>query len=108
MIDIHFMMPIFQLSTRSYDEEILLVRNAMTELEKKCNVNNGFTLGEPFTKAGWTFFNLHITNEMATIIEKSGLMEGALGYRIAEQLKNFLGHFLESKGSKVRITKIDY
>ena len=45
---------------------------------------------------------------MAVIIEKSGLMEGALGYRIAEQLKNFLGHFLESKGSQVRITKIDY
>jgi len=35
-------------------------------------------------------------------------MEGALGYRIPEQLKNFLGHFLESKGSQVKITKIDY
>lgn len=80
----------------------------MIELEKKCNVTDGFVLSAPFTKAGWTFFNLQITTEMATILEKSGLMEGALGYRIAEQLKNFLGHFLESKGSQVRITKIDY
>ena len=102
------MMPIFQLSTRSYDKEIILVKQAMLELEKQCNVTNGFTLSEPFTKAGWTFFNLQITTEMTTMIEKSGLMEGALGYRIAEQLKNFLGHFLESKGSQVRITKIDY
>ncbi len=102
------MMPLFQLSTRSYDEEIILVKNAMIELEKQCNVIDGFTLSKPFTKAGWTFFNLQITTEMAAIIEKSGLMEGSLGYSIAEQLKNFLGHFLESKGSQVRIIKTDY
>jgi hypothetical protein len=78
------------------------------ELEKQCNVIDGFTLSKPFAKAGWAFFNLQITTEMVAIIEKSGLMEGSLGYRIVEQLKNFLGHFLESKGSQVKITKIDY
>lgn len=102
------MNPLFQLSTRGHDEEIGLVRNAMAELEKACNVENGYRIDEPFTKAGWTFFNLQISSEMASIIEKSGMMEGALGYRIAEQLKNFLGHFLETHGSNVRITKIDY
>jgi hypothetical protein len=35
-------------------------------------------------------------------------MENAGGFSISEQLKNFLGHFLESKGSNVRITKVDY
>lgn len=102
------MNPLFQLSTRRYDEEIGLVKNAMAELEKVCKVENGYQIDEPFTKAGWTFFNLQISSEMASIIEKSGMMEGALGYRIAEQLKNFLGHFLETHGSDVRITKIDY
>jgi len=101
-------MPLFQLSTRIYDEEIVLVKNAMIELEKQCNVTDGFTLTKPFNKAGWTFFNLQITTKMTAIIEKSGLMERSSGYRIEEQLKNFLGHFLESKGSQVRITKINY
>jgi hypothetical protein len=45
---------------------------------------------------------------MASVIENSGMMANAGGFRISEQLKNFLGHFLESKGSNVRITKIDY
>ena len=36
------------------------------------------------------------------------MLEGAIGFRIPEQLKNFLGHFLESHGSQVRINKIDY
>jgi len=102
------MLPLFQLSTRIYDEEIMLVNNAMVELEKQCNVSNGFTLGKPISKLGWTTFNLQLSLEMETIIEKSGMMEGALGYKIGEQLKNFLGHFLESKGSNVRIKKIGY
>lgn len=102
------MNPLFQLSTRKYDEEIALVRKALAGLERKCNVKNGYDIGKPFSKAGWTFFNVQISSEMASIIETSGMMEGALGYRIGEQLKNFLGHFLESYGSNVRITKIDY
>jgi hypothetical protein len=102
------MMPLFQLSTRIYEDEILLVKKAMNELEVICNMKEGYQISDPFTKAGWTFFNLQITMEMASVIEKSGMMEGALGYKIGEQLKNFIGHFLESKGSQVRIKQINY
>jgi len=102
------MKPLFQLSTRSYDKEITLVKKAMEELESDCKVKDGFEIREPFAKAGWTFFNLVLSSEMVSAIENSGIMENAGGFRISEQLKNFLGHFLESKGSNVRITKIDY
>ncbi len=54
------------------------------------------------------FFDIQISHELSDIIEKSGIMEGVLGYRIAEQMKNFIGHYLESKGSNVRIKKIEY
>lgn len=102
------MLPLFQISTRSYDKEIILVKNAMAELEKQCNVSDGFTLSKPFTKAGWSIFNLQITAKMESIIETSGMMQGASGHKIGEQLRNFLGHFLESKGSQVRIKKVAY
>lgn len=102
------MQPLFELSTRNYSQEIDIVKKAMTELEKTCNVQNGYEIGDPFTKAGWTFFNVKLSPEMSLIIEKSGMMEGAQGFRFPEQLKNFLGHYLESKGSKIRIKKIDY
>jgi len=102
------MNPLFQLSTRSYDKEILLVTQALEDLEKKCGIENGFTIAKPFEKFGWTFFNLQISESLAEIIEKSGMMEGALGFRIAEQMKNFIGHYLESKGSNVRIKIINY
>lgn len=102
------MQPLFQLSTRKYDEEINLVKKAMAELENICKVKNGYQIGEPFTKAGWTFFTIQLSSDILSVIEKSGMMQGAIGYRIPEQLKNFLGHFLESRGSQVRIQKMDY
>ncbi|MDH3277356.1 MAG: hypothetical protein OEL77_09465 [Nitrosopumilus sp.] len=102
------MNPLFQLSTRNYNDEILLVKKALIDLQTECNVQNGFTIKEPFEKFGWTFFNIQISEEMANLIEKSGMMEGALGYKIGEQLTNFIGHFLETKGSNVRIKKINY
>ena len=102
------MNPLFQLSTRSYDKEIPIIDATLKALEKECNVSNGYKIEKPFTKFGWTFFNIQISEEMVGIIEKSGMMEGALGYKIGEQLTNFIGHYLESKGSNVRIKKIDY
>ena len=102
------MRSLFQLSTRSYDKEIKLVKKAMEELESICKVKNGYEISDPFSKVGWAFFNIKLSSEMTSIIEKSGMMEGARGLRIPEQLKNFLGHFLETKGSQVRIKKIDY
>jgi len=102
------MKPLFQLSTRIYDKEFTIVKKSMEELESKCKVRNGFKIYEPFVKAGWTFFNLELSSEMANNIENSGMMKNAAGFRISEQLKNFIGHFLESNGCSVRITKIDY
>lgn len=102
------MNPLFQLCTRSYDEEIPIVKKALEALEKECNVSNGYTIEKPFKKSGWTFFNIQISEELSEIIEKSGMMEGAQGYGIGEQMTNFIGHYLETKGSDVRIKKIDY
>ena len=102
------MNPLFQLSTRSYEKEIPIVKQALADLEKQCNVKDGVTITEPSSKLGWTFFNIQLSQEMSEIIEKSGMMEGALGYKIGEQLTNFIGHYLETKGSNVRIKKIDY
>lgn len=102
------MMSLFQISTRSYDDEIPLVQKAMADLAEKCSIKDGYKIGKPFNKAGWTFFDLEISVEMTEIIEKSGMMEGALGFTISEQLKNFVGHYLESHGSQVRVKKIDY
>ena len=84
------------------------MKKTMDELERNCKIKDGFEIKEPFAKAGWTFFNLELSVEMADVIENTGMMENAAGFRISEQLKNFLGHFQDSTGCNARITKIDY
>ena len=102
------MNPLFQLSTRNYDKEFSLVAQALKDLEIECKIQNGYIIEKPFKKFGWTFFNIQLSEELVNVVEQSGMMEGALGYRIGEQLTNFVGHYLENKGSNVRVKKIDY
>jgi len=103
-----FLNPLFQLSTRSYGHEIPLVKQALSDLETECNVQNGYKIEEPFEKFGWTFFIIQISEVLTDNIEKSGMMKGALGRKIGEQMTNFIGHYLETKGSNVRIKMINY
>ena len=99
--------PSFQLSTRNYEKEIIIVREALLSLQTECHISNGYTIDEPFRKFGWTFFNIQLSDELVEVIEKSGMMTGAAGFTISEQITNFVGHYLEGKGSNVRIKKID-
>jgi len=100
--------PLFQLSTRSYEKEILIVRQALSDLENECNIHDGYKIEDSFEKFGWTFFNIQISEELTKVIEESGMMKGALGRKIGEQMTNFIGHYLETKGSEVRIKIINY
>ena len=47
------------------------MKKAMEELESNCKVKDGFEIREPFAKAGWTFFNLVLSAEMASVIAVS-------------------------------------
>ena len=92
------MKPLFQLSTRKYEEEIIIVQKAMEELEIKCNVKNGFLLKEASGMAGWTFFNLELSTEMLSVIEASGMMINAQGFGFNEQLKKLSRTLFRDKG----------
>ena len=81
----------------SYQQEPKKERMWMPKLEK-----------ESSGMAGWIFFNLELSDAMLSVIETSGMMINAQGFGFNEQLKNYLGHYLETKGSNCRIKKIDY
>jgi len=99
---------VLEIGTKNYLDDLLSIKKALSHMESLVGCYNGYLLSDPSTSFGWTFFKIQISEEMADIIEKSGMMEGALGFRIGEQLTNFVGHYLETKGSNVRIKKIDY
>lgn len=101
------MQPLFQVSTKN-PKEIVSVKKAMDELESTCKIKNGYEIGESMSKFGWTFFNIQLSSDIVPIIEKSGMMEGVYGHKIAEQLQNFLGHWFEKRGIQFEIKLINY
>jgi len=98
-----------QIGTTNYDDDRLLLRKAIGKLEGKCQVTDGFLLGEPMSKFGWTFFdlilkpNLHLSieDEFADIIKKSK------GNKPAEKFIDFLSNFFESNDCKVKLKLIE-
>ena len=98
-----------QIGTTNYDDDRLLLRKAIGKLESRCQVTDGFLLGEPMSKFGWTFFdlilkpNLHISieDEFADMIKKSK------GSKPPEKFIDFLSKFFESNDCKVKLKLIE-
>ena len=98
-----------QIGTTNYDDDRLLLRKAIGKLESRCQVTDGFLLGEPMSKFGWTFFdlilkpNLHLSmeDEFADMIKKSK------GCKPAEKFIDFLSKFFESNDCNVKLKLIE-
>ena len=98
-----------QIGTTNYDDDRLLLRKVLGNLESKCQVIDGYLLGEPMSKFGWTFFdmilkpNLHISLEekFADMIKKSK------GHKPTEKFIDFLSRFFESNDCNVKLKFIE-
>ncbi len=98
-----------QIGTTNYDDNRLLIRKALGKLESKCQVSDGYLLGEPMSKFGWTFFdmvlkpNLHFSMEenFADMIKKSK------GSKPTEKFIDFLSNYFESNDCNVKLKFIE-
>ena len=101
--------PLFQLSTRKYDEEIVLVTQALIDLENECNVKNGYQIEEPFTKFGWTFFKLAFKPNLQTGIEKefSDMLQKYRWSDQSQKFAKFIEDYFNSRNCKVKVKIVD-
>ena len=98
-----------QIGTTNYNDDILFLRKAIGKLESECQVTDGYLLGEPMSKFGWTFFdlilkpNLHLSieNEFADLLKKSNVNNPT------EKFINFLSKFFESNDCNVKLKLIE-
>jgi len=102
---------IFEVSTTNYDEDIELVTNALEDLQKLCDIDNGFKFGKPVSRFGWTFFKLWITPNFFFKIDEefSDMIKKAKGRKQNEKFTNFMSDFFSSKecSVKLKITEED-
>ena len=48
-------MPLLEICTTKYDDDIQSLKLEMNKLAAECNLDGGFKIGEPISKFGWTF-----------------------------------------------------
>jgi len=98
-------MPIFEISTTKYEEDIKLIQVAMTKMAAICNVASGFKFGDPVSRFGWTFFKIFLDQELYIGIEDefSDMIKKCKGGKPDEKFTNFLNQYLESMGCNVKI-----
>ncbi|MEE9511500.1 MAG: hypothetical protein V3V38_00440 [Nitrosopumilaceae archaeon] len=102
---------IFEVSTTNYDKDIEFVTNALEDLQKLCETENGYKFSKPVSRFGWTFFKLWITPNLHLKIdaEFSDMIKKAKGRKQNEKFTNFMSDFFASKecSVKLKITEED-
>ena len=98
-----------QIGTTNYDDDRLVIRKVLGKLESRCQVTDGYLLGEPMSKFGWTFFdmvlkpNLHLSME-----EEFGDMIGkSKGGKPTEKFIDFLSRYFENNNCNIKLKFIE-
>jgi hypothetical protein len=101
---------IFEISTINYKEQKIMLEKAMHHLEGMCNVDDGFSLGRPLSRLGWTFFNLEIKPNLLYGMEKElkDILDMIRGRNPEEKIDNFMSDFLETRDCEVKIKLVNY
>ena len=103
-------MPVFDLSTTTYDDDIIQVKKALSHLETLCGVTNSYMLGKPISKFGWTFFKIMMQPTLVIEIQKKfdDMLQKYKENKPEEKLEHFLSDFFESKDCAIKLKLVEY
>ena len=97
-----------EVGTTNYADDRLSIKKALSHMESLTGGYNGYSLGEPSARFGWTFFRLSFRDGLQAGIE-SEFSEMIARYRSGganEKFAEFMADYFASKGCKVRISVV--
>lgn len=97
---------ILEIGTKSYSDDLLSFKKAMSHMESLLGAYNGYSLGEPSSKFGWTFFKVAFKADLQEGIEaKFADMLAKYKWSGKEQrFASFVADYLDSRGCKVKVS----
>ena len=96
---------ILQLSTRNYSDDRFNLKKALSHMETLCQARNGYVLGEPEEKAGWTFFKLKLESPLHEGIQKefSDMIGKYRWIKSEEKFSKFMENYFAARGCTVKV-----
>tara|TARA_Y100000590_G_scaffold294815_1_gene332235 strand:- start:471 stop:788 length:318 start_codon:yes stop_codon:yes gene_type:complete len=98
-----------QISSTDWIEQQVILQDAMSTLEKLCDIDNGYLLNEPMSKFGWTFVDILLKPNFHMAIEQefSDKIYKSKGTKPTEKFVYFLSKFLEDEGCKIKLKLLE-
>ncbi|MDH3765808.1 MAG: hypothetical protein OER82_08360 [Nitrosopumilus sp.] len=98
-----------EVGTKNYTDDLLAIKKALSHVESLVGAYNGYTLSEPSSKFGWTFFKLAFKPDLQNGIEEK--FSDMLGkYQWSDQSQKFtkfMTDYFVSRGCDVKIKTVD-
>ncbi len=100
---------VLEIGTKNYLDDLLSIKKALSHMETLVNGHNGYALGEPSSKFGWTFFKLAFKPNLQNGIEEkfSDMLSKYPQNYQHEKFAKFITDYLISKGCNVKIKIVD-
>jgi len=96
---------VLEVGTKNYDDDLFLIKKAMSHMESLVGGYNGYVLSEPSSKFGWTFFKMAFKPDLQNGIEEK-FSDMIIKYQEndnAEKFAKFIEDFFISKGCDIKI-----
>ena len=103
------MSTVFEVSTKNYLDDLLIIKKSLSHMETLVGGYNGYTLSEPSSKLGWTFFKLSFKSNLHHgIEEKFADMLNKYSFKNKSQkFTQFMTDYFKSKGCNIQIKILD-
>ena len=100
---------VFEISTKNYGDDLLVIKKTLSHMETLVGSSNGYTLSEPSSKFGWTFFKLSFKPTLQNGIEEK-FADMLNKYRLnnqSQKFTQFMTDYFKSKGCNIKIKIFD-
>lgn len=100
---------VFEISTKNYSDDLLVIKKTLSHMETLVGSSNGYTLSEPSSKFGWTFFKLSFKPNLQNGIEEK-FADMLNKYQLnnqSQKFTQFMTDYFKSKGCNIKIKIFD-
>jgi hypothetical protein len=100
---------VFEVSTRNYGDDLLLIKKTLSHMETLVGSSNGYSFSEPSSKFGWTFFKLSFRSNLQNGIEEkfADMLNKYRSNTQSQKFTKFMTDYFQSKGCNIRIKMLD-
>ncbi len=96
---------VLEVGSTNYADDLLLIKKSLSHIETLVGSYNGYSISEPTSKFGWTFFKLAFKVDLQSAIEEkfSNMICNYPSNNPSQKFAKFISDYFNSKGCKVKI-----